>query len=158
MFKDLEMKRLREMMQAMVRYDLTSVKISDQEQTLHLERSKAPSAPAFPTNYEALFQEKAPKSLPETIKEPEKVQESEDSGLVAIESPMVGTYYASSKPGAAPYVAQGQRIEKGQVIGIIEAMKVMNEVKSSASGVVEELLVQDRSVVEYGTVLMRLRP
>ena len=71
---------------------------------------------------------------------------------------MVGTYYAQPEPGAKPYVSVGQRIEKGQILCIIEAMKIMNEIEAEVSGVVKEVLVDDAQPVEFGTVLFRVDP
>ena len=75
-----------------------------------------------------------------------------------IKSPMVGTYYHAPEPGSAPYVAVGTRVSKGQVLCIIEAMKIMNEIESEHTGVVKEILVQDSQPVEYGQVLFRIDP
>ncbi|HZF67893.1 MAG TPA: acetyl-CoA carboxylase biotin carboxyl carrier protein [Gemmatirosa sp.] len=79
------------------------------------------------------------------------------SGL-EIKSPMVGTFYSSAEPGAKPYVAVGQRIGKGQVVCIIEAMKIMNEIESEYDGVVTEVLAENAHAVEYGQVLFRIDP
>jgi acetyl-CoA carboxylase biotin carboxyl carrier protein len=78
--------------------------------------------------------------------------------LLEVKSPMVGTYYASPEPGAKPYVAVGQRVEKGQILCIIEAMKIMNEIESEFAGVVREVNVQDAQPVEYGQALFRIDP
>ena len=78
--------------------------------------------------------------------------------LLEVKSPMVGTFYASPEPGAKAYVAVGQRVEKGQILCIIEAMKIMNEIESEYAGVVKELSAQDAQPVEYGQVLFRIDP
>jgi acetyl-CoA carboxylase biotin carboxyl carrier protein len=78
--------------------------------------------------------------------------------LLEIKSPMVGTFYAAPEPGSKPYVAEGQRIARGQMVCIIEAMKIMNEIESEYAGVVKEILVQDAHPVEYGQVLFRIAP
>ena len=78
--------------------------------------------------------------------------------LLEVKSPMVGTFYASPEPGAKPYVAVGDRISKGQVLCIIEAMKIMNEIESEFSGVVVEVRGEDAHPVEYGQVLFRIDP
>ena len=80
------------------------------------------------------------------------------SKLLEVKSPMVGTFYRSPEPGAAAYVSEGGRIEKGQGLCIIEAMKIMNEIESEYSGVVREVLVADAHPVEYGQVLFRIDP
>ena len=70
---------------------------------------------------------------------------------------MVGVFYAASSPDADPYVKVGDRVRKGQVLGIIEAMKLMNEIESEYDGVVEAILVENEAVVEYGQPLFRIR-
>ena len=75
---------------------------------------------------------------------------------VEIKSPMVGTYYAAPEPGAKPYLSVGDRISKGQILCIIEAMKIMNEIESEFDGVVKEILAQNAHPVEYGQVLFRI--
>jgi len=75
-----------------------------------------------------------------------------------ITSPMVGTFYASNTPGGAPLTAVGTTVKAGQVLCIIEAMKIMNEIESDLAGVIEEVCVQNEMPVEYGTVLFRIRP
>lgn len=74
-----------------------------------------------------------------------------------VTSPLVGTFYNASAPGAEPFVKEGDTVKKGQVLGIIEAMKLMNEIESEYDGVVEAVLVGNEEVVEYGQPLFRIR-
>ena len=78
--------------------------------------------------------------------------------LLEVKSPMVGTFYGAPEPGAKPYVTVGSKIEKGQILCIIEAMKIMNEIESEFSGVVKEVGPPDAQPVEYGQVLFRIDP
>ena len=78
--------------------------------------------------------------------------------LVEITSPMVGTFYVQSEPGAKPFVAVGSRVQTGTVVCIIEAMKIMNPLESEVSGVVVERLIEDAQPVEFGQVLFRVDP
>jgi acetyl-CoA carboxylase biotin carboxyl carrier protein len=80
------------------------------------------------------------------------------SALVEVKSPMVGTFYQRPEPTAKPYVSVGQRIEKGQTVCIIEAMKIMNEIESEYAGVVREVVAADTQPVEFGQVLFRIDP
>jgi acetyl-CoA carboxylase biotin carboxyl carrier protein len=84
--------------------------------------------------------------------------ETPKSSLLEIKSPMVGTFYQSPEPTAKAYVAVGDRIAKGQIVCIIEAMKIMNELESEVDGVVREVSVKDAQPVEYGQVLFRIDP
>ena len=72
-------------------------------------------------------------------------------------SPLVGTFYSSPAPDADDYVKVGDHVKKGQVIGIVEAMKLMNEIESDYDGVVEAILVKNEETVEYGQPLFRIR-
>lgn len=80
------------------------------------------------------------------------------SQLLEIKSPMVGTFYQSPEPAAAPYVKVGSRVNVGQVVCIIEAMKIMNEIESEVAGVIKEVAVQNALPVEFGQVLFRVDP
>ncbi len=80
------------------------------------------------------------------------------SAGVDVKSPMVGTFYASPEPGAKAYVSVGQTVKKGQVLCVIEAMKIMNEIESEVAGKVVEILATDAHAVEYGQVLFRVDP
>jgi acetyl-CoA carboxylase biotin carboxyl carrier protein len=79
-------------------------------------------------------------------------------GLHELHSPIVGTFFAAPSPGAANFVDLGSVVKKGQVLCIVEAMKVMNEIESEIDGEIAEILVQNGQPVEYGEVLFRLRP
>jgi acetyl-CoA carboxylase biotin carboxyl carrier protein len=80
------------------------------------------------------------------------------SGLKDVTSPMVGTYYASSSPGSPALAQVGTMVKPGQVVCIIEAMKIMNEIECDVSGEIVEVCVTNETPVEYGTVLFRVRP
>jgi len=78
-------------------------------------------------------------------------------GITEIVSPMVGTYYHASSPESAPFVKRGQEIHEEDVVCIIEAMKVMNEIKSEVSGVIVEVLVENGEAVEFGQPLFKVK-
>jgi acetyl-CoA carboxylase biotin carboxyl carrier protein len=82
----------------------------------------------------------------------------ENAGLHVVKSPIVGTFYGSPSPGAASFVAPGDHVEKGQVICIVEAMKLMNEIESDASGEVVKCLVSNGQPIEFGQPLFTIRP
>ena len=75
-----------------------------------------------------------------------------------VRSPVVGTFWRRPAPGEDPFVEVGDRVEPGQVLCIVEAMKVMNEVRADRAGLIEEVLVEEGQPVEYGQPLFRLRP
>lgn len=86
------------------------------------------------------------------------VSEPSSPGVVEIKAPMVGTFYRAPSPEAPPFAEVGQVIEPGQVICIIEAMKLMNEIKSEIKGKVVEILVENTEPVEYGQPMFLIRP
>ena len=112
----------------------------------------APMLPAAPAPAPAVAVPAAPEpaaaSAPAAPKSP----------LLELKSPMVGTFYGCPEPGARPYVAVGDRVTKGKVVCIIEAMKIMNELEAEFDGVVREIGVSDAQPVEYGQVLFRIDP
>jgi acetyl-CoA carboxylase biotin carboxyl carrier protein len=89
---------------------------------------------------------------------PAAAPEPPKSTALDVKSPMVGTFYKSPEPGAKASVAVGDRVSKGQILCIIEAMKIMNEIESEYSGVVREVLADDAQPVEYGQVLFKIDP
>jgi acetyl-CoA carboxylase biotin carboxyl carrier protein len=80
------------------------------------------------------------------------------SGLLTITSPIVGTFYRSPSPDADPYVEEGNFVKKGQVLCIVEAMKLMNEIESEVDGRIEKILVESTKPVEYGQALFLIDP
>jgi acetyl-CoA carboxylase biotin carboxyl carrier protein len=106
----------------------------------------------------------APAVIPEPASPPvESAEETpdssdRDSGLVPIDSPMVGTFYASPSPESPPFVRQGDHVNKGQVVGIIEAMKLLNEIESEVSGTIVRVAVENAQAVEFGQALFMVEP
>jgi acetyl-CoA carboxylase biotin carboxyl carrier protein len=80
-----------------------------------------------------------------------------EAGLHLVKSPIVGTFYGSPSPGAAPFVSAGDRVEKGQVICIVEAMKLMNEIEADAAGEIVKCLVSNGQAIEFGQPLFSIR-
>ena len=80
------------------------------------------------------------------------------NGLVRVEAPMVGTFYRAPGPGAAPFVEEGSPVAQGQTLCILEAMKLMNEVKSDVEGIVRAIHVENAQPVEFGQLLFELEP
>jgi acetyl-CoA carboxylase biotin carboxyl carrier protein len=81
-----------------------------------------------------------------------------DAGHILVKSPIVGTYYDAPAPGSAPFVKVGDAVEPGQVLCIIESMKLMNEIEAEVAGVVAAKLVENGRPVEYGEALLAVRP
>ncbi|MFB0525064.1 MAG: acetyl-CoA carboxylase biotin carboxyl carrier protein, partial [Phycisphaerae bacterium] len=83
---------------------------------------------------------------------------TKEEELVEIKSPIVGTFYATPSPDSEPYVEVGSHVEPQTVVCIVEAMKVMNEIKAETRGTIVEILVTNGQAAEYGQVLFRVRP
>ena len=107
------------------------------------------AAPAAPT--QVSHEVSAPSTPPPAVP-------ASRSDLVDVTAPMVGTFYRAPAPGEAPFVEVGTRIGVGQTVCILEAMKLMNELESEAAGEVVEILVDNGTPVEFGQVLMRVKP
>jgi acetyl-CoA carboxylase biotin carboxyl carrier protein len=89
--------------------------------------------------------------------EPEESVEQEKELLYTVTSPIIGTFYSSPAPGKSAFVKPGDRVQKGDVLCIVEAMKVMNKIESEVSGEVVRMLAEDGQAVEYGTELFKIR-
>ncbi len=131
--------------------DLTEISLEDGEQAITLRKdvivSAAPQVVAAPQAVQAPQAASAPAAQAQEAKAPAKKG-------TPITSPMVGTFYKSPSPDADPFVSVGQTISKGDVVCIVEAMKMMNEIESEISGKVVEICVEDGQPVEFGQVLM----
>lgn len=101
---------------------------------------------------------KAMKSSSQDVKkeEPELEQSSNENTGKIVKSPMVGTFYIKPNPSANPYVEVGKKVKKGDVLCIIEAMKLMNEIESEFDGEVAEIFIKDGEAVEYGKPLFKI--
>jgi acetyl-CoA carboxylase biotin carboxyl carrier protein len=100
----------------------------------------------------------APASAPAVTPQPAAAKEVEEEALHVVKSPIVGTFYASPSPGASAFVSPGDVVEKGQVICIVEAMKLMNEIESDAAGEIVKCLVSNGQPIEFGQPLFTIRP
>ena len=98
---------------------------------------------------------KETKTLTEEVLE--HTEELIEENLNIVKSPLVGTYYSSSTPGGAPYVEVGSKVKKGDVLCIVEAMKIMNEITSEVDGEIVEALRNDEEIVEFGMELFKIR-
>lgn len=148
----MELNEIVELMKAVSDYGLTEIKLEQNGMKLVMKRDHAQKVCAE-KNQES---EQSSLKHPESILYTKESEEEETSGVI-IQSPLVGTFYASPSPEAESYVHVGDHVKKGQVVGIVEAMKLMNEIESEADGVVEEILVENETVVEYGQPLFRIR-
>ena len=97
-------------------------------------------------------------STPESLDGAEPVSAGATAGLVRIEAPMVGTFYRAPDPNAPPFVNVGDIVVAGQTLCILEAMKLMNEIKAEVEGQVKSILVENAQPVEYGQLLFELEP
>jgi acetyl-CoA carboxylase biotin carboxyl carrier protein len=87
-----------------------------------------------------------------------EVLSPDTSGLLEVTSPFVGTFYRSSSPDSAVYAQNGDKVGKGKVLCIVEAMKIMNEIESEVTGEIVEICVENETYVEFGQVLFRIKP
>ncbi len=132
----------------MIEHDLGEVSVTDGGRSIALKRGSA----SQPAPAAALQAAPAPAGAAADREEDPSEQ------LVEIKSPMVGTLYTAPSPDSEPHVAVGSHVDENTVVCIVEAMKVMNEVRAEVSGVITEIRVKNAQPVEYGQVLFRVRP
>ena len=128
----------------------------------HLKAAPAPAAPEAPkaeapAPAPAEVETPAPAPKEEAPKSEAAAPASSGNG-VEVKSPMVGTFYAAPKPGADPFVKVGDTVEIGQVLCIVEVMKLMNNIEAKTAGTVTEILVDNEDAVEHGQPLMVIEP
>jgi acetyl-CoA carboxylase biotin carboxyl carrier protein len=128
---------------------LSEVEVEAAGLRLRVQRAAIAAAPAAPL---------AAAAPPTTAERPAVIDAAPLSAAVTIEAPMVGTFYRASSPTAEPYVREGDVVKEGQILCIIEAMKLMNEIESKAAGRVAKILVENGQPVEYGQPLFLLEP
>jgi acetyl-CoA carboxylase biotin carboxyl carrier protein len=114
----------------------------------------APSYAAAPTHTSSA---PASSSAPAIEGPKDKGEKPHDPNLVLVKSPIVGTFYEAASPEAPPFVRVGERVQPGKVLCIIESMKLMNEIESETSGIIESKLVMNGQPVEYGEALFAVR-
>ena len=159
----MDLKEIRQLIKLLADTDIAEIEIREEVQTVRITRQLAskgevihPSQPMLthvstpmPTHQEVAM------ATPGNRGEEE---ESSSSKTVSISSPMVGTYYHAASPDSMPFVSRGDMVKKGQVVCIIEAMKLMNEIESEHSGRIVSILKENASPVEYGETLFVIEP
>ncbi len=151
----MDIREIKRLVELMVHNELSELDISEGENKIHLKRGGAvvSAAPAAPVAAPA-----SPVAAPAAHAAPPASPAAPVDGLVEIRSPMVGTFYAASSPDSEPFVRVGAAVSDDSVVCIIEAMKVMNEIKAERSGTIVEVCVKNAQPVEYGQVLFKVKP
>lgn len=156
----MELKHIKELMASMGRTGTKRIVLKREGFELEIERDGNP-----PSQEDILEMEqgrefqtirRAPEALPRVTEAKPVATNAEQPGTY-ITSPMVGTFYGSPSPDDASFIKVGDKVEKGTVVCIVEAMKVMNEIKAGVSGTVVEVLVDSATPVEFGTKLFRIQ-
>ena len=136
---------------------LTELRFNDGTSNIFLKKeTHFVGAPVMAAPVAPVASAPAPVAAPAATSAP--ASEKTASKFKEVTSPMVGTFYGSPSPGAEAFVKVGSMIKSGQVLCVIEAMKIMNEIESDLSGEVVEVCVANETPVEFGTVLFRVRP
>ena len=146
---------IKALVQLMARHDVNEIDLRDGPVRMRLLRGIGSFAhaddapPVAPPVSHALVPAAAPK---------ESAPAAPGRKLIEIKSPAVGTFYAAANPDAPPFVKVGDRVTPTTVVGLIEAMKLFNEVTADCSGMIEEIVAQNQQPVEFGEVLFRVNP
>ena len=156
--KEDDLAKIKELIKVMDENNLTEIEIKHGDDRILLKRGGAGqpilSVPPAGVNIQGSPVEAPGGSLPG---EPGQAIPS-DEGLEEIKSPIVGTFYAQPSPDSEPFVEEGSTVSSQSVVCIIEAMKVMNEIKAEISGTITEVLVSSGQAVEYGQPLFKIKP
>ena len=154
-------RKLRELVKLMTENDLSELELRDKEETVVIKRALA-AAHAMPIMGAPMVHHMPPSSFTAGMAAPATADAAapidEDADLVAIKSPMVGTFYSSPDPNSPAFVNVGSNVGAETVVCIVEAMKVFSEIKAECAGKVEKILVKNGDPVEYGQKLFLVRP
>ncbi len=148
----MDIRKVKKLIELLDESGIAEIEITEGEESVRISRY-APNAPVAPAQY-AMPAAPAPAAAaaPAPVAAPAPAAEPEETGFQVI-APMVGTYYSSSNPGAEPFVKLGDRINAGDTLCIVEAMKMMNQIESEVAGTIKSIRVDNGDPVEYGQVL-----
>ena len=141
--------RIREVVRIVQETGIAEIAVEEEGTRVSVRRTEEPPAVEAPTTALALDREEPAEA---------SAEERPDDGAIRIEAPMVGVFYRAAQPGAPPFVEEGDAVAPGQTLCILEAMKLMNEVKAEIEGVVRTIHVQNGQPVEFGQPLFDLEP
>jgi acetyl-CoA carboxylase biotin carboxyl carrier protein len=150
----MNLKEIKEIISLMEEHGLSEIEIEKGDQKIKLRKNQKPGSGLSMEQPIAIQQFQQPANSVQQAPS----QESKAKNLVEIKAPIVGTFYRSPSPDAAAFVEAGQEIEVGQVVCIIEAMKLMNEIKSEVRGKVIDILVENADPIEFGQILFLIEP
>jgi len=156
--EDTKLQKIKELVELMKANGLVELEIVDGDSKILLKR---PQAAAPTVTQIPMVQPPAAGLAVSDLSRPTQEQppaEQEDKELVEIKSPIVGTFYSAPSPDSQPYVDVGSEVSPDTVVCIVEAMKVMNEIKAETSGSIVEIVCETGEAVEYGQVLFRVKP
>lgn len=142
----MNIEKIRELAQILSQNELSALEFSEGETRIRMERGAGKGAAAEPV--------KPPRSVPEPSSE--KDAGVDFNRLTEVKSPLVGVFYAAPSPEAEPFVKVGSAVRKGDVLCIVEAMKLMNEIVAEADGTVVDICAGNGDVVEFGQTLFKL--
>ncbi|MHC4561275.1 MAG: acetyl-CoA carboxylase biotin carboxyl carrier protein [Planctomycetota bacterium] len=150
---------IRELVELMQANEITEVHFEDGSRKIHLRRGPSSDAavPPFPA-VTAPTLAPVPAAAPGSAEDAARTPAEPASSLIEITSPMVGTFYSAPSPDSDTYVEEGARVTDNTVVCIVEAMKVMNEIKAECTGAIVEICVSNAQPVEFGQVLFRVKP
>jgi len=151
----MNIKELKELIDLLKDTEVTELEIEKSGVKVRIKKNRSIQPPIVERTDGSASVQAEKVSIPEQKELQEKPVEK---GTVTIKSPIVGTFFRSSSPDAVPYVEVGDVVKKGQVLCIIEAMKLMNEIESELDGKVVEILLENAHPVEYGEPLFRIEP
>jgi acetyl-CoA carboxylase biotin carboxyl carrier protein len=153
----IDIRKLKELVKLMVENDLSELDLRDEQETVVVKRGYGQPVIAAPMPMHAPMMGHAPAPSGGTTGGSASAAADDESGLHAVVSPMVGTFYGSPDPESPAYVSAGSNVGPDSVVCIVEAMKVFSEIKAECSGTIEKVLVKSGDPVEYGQKLFLVR-
>ena len=148
----MDIRKVKKLMELLEESGMAEIEIKEGEESVKISRYGASPAPPLMPAQSLVPQQ--PVSTPTPVATSPVVPAENQTSDQSIVSPMVGTFYSAPSPTAKPFVTIGQKINQGDTVGIIEAMKIMNQIEADQSGTVTEILIKDGEAVEFGQPLI----
>lgn len=145
----MDIRKIKKLIEMLQDSDLTEIEVTEGEESVRISRGSSKEV-VYEKN---VAQEFTPSANSEVVLSQNSVIDDQSN----IKSPIVGTFYRKPAPDKPPYVEKGDKVEVGQVVCIVEAMKMMNEIKSEFSGIVEEIYIDDATPVEFDQPLFKIK-
>ena len=154
----MDLRKIKKLMELLEESGIAEIEVKEGEESIKLSRNITSSAAPLQQMVQQPMMAPQQQATQTASQVENKKDDSSNQNRNTVNSPMVGTFYASASPDSAPYIKVGDEVTADSTVCIVEAMKVMNEIKSEVNGTVVEIIVDNGTPVEYGQAIIKIKP